>query len=252
MTHFGIDFRRLGLSLFSLPAYWREYRQFKANLPSSEAAKFTWKSYPCLMDRHAQSGSGRGHYFHQDLYVAKRVFECNPKVHVDVGSRIDGFVSHVAVFREIEVFDIRPLESDIPNVKFVQADLMSDLPERYTNYADSLSCLHTIEHFGLGRYGDPIEPNGHLIGLANLSRIVAPGGIFYFSTVIGPPRIEFNAHRVFSIAYLLQNLGDDLTLERVSYIDDDGNFHPNVAIDERLDANFDCRFGCVIFELRKG
>ncbi|RYZ83109.1 MAG: hypothetical protein EOP04_20615, partial [Proteobacteria bacterium] len=47
---------------------------------------------PCLSDRFAQSGDAKGHYFHQDLRVASRIFQNNPLVHADVGSRIDGFV----------------------------------------------------------------------------------------------------------------------------------------------------------------
>jgi hypothetical protein len=64
-------------------------------------------------------------------------------------------------------------------------------------YCDSLSCLHAIEHFGLGRYGDPIDPTGHERGIANMALLLKPGGTFYLSTPIGQERVEFNANRVF-------------------------------------------------------
>ena len=76
-----------------------------------------------------------------------------------MGSRIDGFVAHVAAFREIEVFDIRPLTHKIPGVVFRRVDIL-DLPEALENYCDSLSSLHALEHVGLGRYGDPIDAEG--------------------------------------------------------------------------------------------
>jgi len=69
-------------------------------------------------------------------------------------------VAHVAAFRPIEVFDIRPLHSTVANITFVQADMMQ-LSSELVECTDTLSCLHTIEHFGLGRYGDPIRVNGH-------------------------------------------------------------------------------------------
>ena len=160
------------------------------------------KLSPCLFDRYNQSGSASGHYFHQDLLVARRIFANNPELHVDIGSRIDGFVAHVASYRNIEVFDIRPLQANIPNITFIQKNLLE--PDHgMTNYCDSISCLHAIEHFGLGRYGDPVVYDGYLFALDNITKALRQGGKFYVSTPIGPQRIEFNAHRVFSVSCLL-------------------------------------------------
>ena len=125
--------------------------------------------FPILNEYKEQAGTATGHYFHQDLLVASLIHEVNPKRHIDVGSRIDGFVAHVAAFRTIEVLDFRPLIScGHKQIKFMQADLMS-LGSHLFEITDSLSCLHALEHFGLGRYGDPINPNGHLIGFADSS-----------------------------------------------------------------------------------
>ncbi|KAA3512449.1 hypothetical protein CPJ18_07285 [Agrobacterium rosae] len=102
-----------------------------------------------LEDFSDSAGIVKGHYFHQDLLVAGYIHAANPVRHIDVGSRIDGFVAHVASFREIEVLDVRPLQpTSHKNIVFQQADLMRDAGEEIT---DSLSCLHAIEHFGLGR-----------------------------------------------------------------------------------------------------
>jgi len=157
---------------------------------------------PYLGDRYKEGGSTRNEYFWQDLLVAQRIFLGRPLRHVDVGSRIDGFVAHVASFRSVEVFDIRPVNSDIPGVVFKQADLMSadsvaSLCAGNVGYCDSLSCLHAIEHFGLGRYGDPVNPFGYRQGIENLSQLLRPGGRLYLSTPIGSERVEFNANWVF-------------------------------------------------------
>ena len=80
---------------------------------------------------------------------------------------------------------------------------MSEIPPGLAESTDSLSCLHALEHFGLGRYGDPVDYDGYLKGFDNLYRILKPGGRLYFSVPMGPQRIEFDAHRVFSMAYLL-------------------------------------------------
>jgi len=210
------------------------------------------KNFPCLRDIGEDGGNTSGHYFHQDLLVAQHIYKAQPVKHVDIGSRIDGFVAHVASFREIEVIDIRALSNELPNVKFVQADMMNPIGDRLKNYSDSVSSLHAMEHFGLGRYGDPIDAEGYLKGLNNVYEILQSGGTFYFSVPIGPQRVEFNAHRVFSIRYLLDYFNGKYTLESFSFVDDKGDIHRNVELDDRsIDDNCGCKYGCGIFILKK-
>jgi len=158
---------------------------------------------PCLHDWYEEGGSTTDEYFWQDLHVARKIYLANPKRHADVGSRVDGFVAHIATFREVQVFDIRPLSNLIPGVEFRQADV-THLSEAYFDYCDSLSCLHALEHFGLGRYGDPLDSQGYKEGLANMVKMLRSGGVFYLSVPIGRERVEFNAHRVFDPHELLK------------------------------------------------
>ena len=250
---FGIDPKKTCRAVQALPTYFRNRAKLRHQQKTSKHEFAFGRSYPCLGDRFAESGSTKSVYFQQDLLVARRVFLNNPTKHVDVGSRIDGFVAHVASFRELEVLDIRPLSTGITNVRFAQADMMQPIDANLRNYCDSLSCLHTIEHFGLGRYGDPINYDGYLLGLNNLNQILKPSGTLYFSVPIGPQRIEFDAHRVFSLKYLLELFRDDYQIEQFSYIDDDGLLFENVPLsDSDIENNFGCNYGCCIFEMIKG
>lgn len=230
--------------------YVKDYFRLKKQLEGNSYFKIS-KMFPILRDKHDASGIISGHYFHQDLLVAQKIFKNNPERHIDVGSRTDGFVAHVASFRKIEVIDIRPLDSKINNISFLQADFMKsdEVPLEIT---DSISCLHAIEHFGLGRYNDPIDANGHLKGLDSIYRVLKANGKFYFSTPIGPQRIEFNAHRVFSIRYLLSLFKEKYVVDSFSYVDDKGSLHQNVDLnDSSVENNFNCVYGCGIFELTK-
>ena len=193
----------------------------------------------------------KGAYFPHDLIVARDIYKSKPERHVDIGSRIDGFVAHVAVFREIEVFDIRQQTSRVKNIIFKQAVFMQ-LPPDLTGYCDSISSLNAVEHFGLGRYGDPIDPYGHLKGIENISAMLKPGGVFYFAVPHGKQRIEFNAHRIFDLSYLLKVLDDKYTVESFSYVDDKGDLMENVELqDDKIINNYGCNFGYAIFKLRK-
>lgn len=241
--------RKLYSFLRGVYGYYRDYATLRRSV---DTRIFPFgRPYPVLDEGRSEAGTMRGHYFHQDLVVARRIYENKPIRHIDIGSRIDGFVAHCAVFREIEVFDIREMKSSAANIRFTKADLMNPSPEMRA-ICDSVSSLHAIEHFGLGRYGDPISSEGHLLAIRNIHHILAAGGIFYFSVPIGPQRIEFNAHRVFNITYLLEILNPMFTLERFSYVDDRGDLFSTVSIDDKGAAtNFGCIFGVGIFELRK-
>lgn len=206
-------------------------------------------THPVLIDFTDSAGSASGHYFHQDLLVASFIAKKNPNRHIDVGSRIDGFVAHVASFRTIEVVDVRPLKATgHSNIVFVQADLMNQ--SNAYPAADSVSCLHAIEHFGLGRYNDPIDPNGHNEGFLNLLKMVDINGMLYISFPIGQSNeVHFNANRVFHPLDIFRWTGCNLLkLERFDYVDDAGELHLNINLSE---DNLNVKHGCGIYSLRK-
>jgi len=246
----GIDVFTLRRGLKGLPAVINEYRQFKylSGLSNGFQTRF---NYPCPADRYEEAGTASGHYFHQDLLVARKIFERNPARHMDVGSRIDGFVAHVASFRNIEVLDLRQITKTVENITFHEFDLMSDA-NQFDACCDSLSCLHTLEHIGLGRYGDQIMVDGYVKGFQRLWAILKPGGILYLSVPIGPQRIEFNAHRVFAVHTILDMARAQFELLRFSFVDDIGDLHENVdLIQNTIGHSFNCWYGCGIFEFQK-
>ena len=226
--------------------YVRDFNTFK-RLSGVQSEFPIADNYPCLNDKFDDSGVANGAYFHQDLFVAKQIYTHKPTKHVDIGSRIDGFIAHVAVFRPIEIFDIRKLDSKVENISFIRADLMSD-NFNYIDYCDSISCLHALEHFGLGRYGDDIDPNGHLKGFQKITQMLKKDGMFYFSVPMGIQRIEFNAHRIFSLSYLYKWVTKDFNIISFSFVDDNGDLNENIQLSDEV---IDSRCGCSIFVLQK-
>jgi SAM-dependent methyltransferase len=240
----GFDPRRLK-SLRFFPRYIYQYFEFK------KLGGVVTHKLPILLDYADKAGSAPGHYFHQDLLVASLIHQANPTRHIDIGSRIDGFVAHVASFRKIDVMDVRDLnDTGHSNISFIKANLMDEISAD-DNMADSISCLHAIEHFGLGRYGDPIDPNGYLKGFNNIVRMLKPGGTLYISFPIGESNeVHFNAHRVFHPKDVLAwpTASESLTLERFDYVDDEGLLHQNISLET---TPINTIYGCGIYTLKK-
>ncbi len=245
---FGIDPRKFINASRGLPRYLKAGKCLRSEVPSG----FIWSdSLPILDEWDATNGS-LGAYFFQDQLVARWIYKAAPERHYDVGSRLDGFIGSLSVFREVDAIDLRKQPATVRNVNFHQLDLMEELPPEWTGIADSLSCLHTIEHFGLGRYGDSVDPLGHIKGLDQLKKLVAPGGIIYLSTPVGPQRIVYNAHRVFNISTLREWFADGWVIERSAIIDDECQIHEDVFHHDTAPYGYpDCNLGVGIIAARK-
>jgi SAM-dependent methyltransferase len=196
-------------------------------------------------DRFESAGSARGHYFHQDLWAARIIYERGTRSHVDVGSRLDGFVAHLLPFCRVRYVDVRSLDAEIEGLEFIQGSIL-EMP-----FADcsieSLSCLHVLEHIGLGRYGDEIAPQGYLRAAAELSRVLAGGGQLLIGTPVGRERMCFDAHRVFDPERIVR-LFRTLRLREFSFIDDSGT---QVIQNASWEDARRCNYGCGLFVFEK-
>lgn len=237
-TTYGFDPRRMIAAVRDTPRFLRDLRTFRALSRSVPGLPPLARVLPILDDRRAAAGTAYGHYFLQDLWAARKIYERRPARHVDIGSRIDGFIAHLLVFMAVEVIDIRALPSTVPGLAFVQGDA-TRLTAVEDESIDSLSSLHAIEHFGLGRYGDPLDATASFEAMRTLARVLKPGGRLYFSVPIGRERVEFNAHRVLSPRRVIAEFAG-LDLISFSAVDDDGAFVEHADLDAFQDADFAC------------
>lgn len=136
-------------------------------------------------------------YFWQDVWAAEHIFRDKPAKHYDIGSRIDGFIAHLISFgQKVCLLDIRPLPFPLPGVEFRQCDA-TEMTYIADESIESISALCSLEHFGLGRYGDKIDPEACFKCFANIAHKLKKGGYAYIAVPIGREHLEFNAHRVF-------------------------------------------------------
>lgn len=241
----GVDLWKIFRFTLNLPRYLYDYFRFRM------AYSGRMEMVPCLHDRHEEGGMTKNEYFWQDLIVARKIYAEKPVKHVDIGSRVDGFVAHVASFRDIEVFDVRPIASSVPGIIFRHADLMQ-LSGIFDEYCDSLSCLHALEHFGLGRYGDPLNSKGFQLGLISMARMIKIGGSFYLSVPVGRERVEFNANWIFDPSSIISVASDvGLLLKELTVINQDGLMICDFNNSSELLKLAQCRYSLALFSFIK-
>lgn len=227
-------------SLGAVPRYLAEWKIYNKKAATQQI--FFRDSYPCLADRVAATPFDP-HYFFQAAWLARRLQENKPPIHVDVGSSTM-MINVLSAGVKTVFVDYRPLQVRLSNLSSLAGDIVR-LPFQDGSIT-SLSCLHVLEHVGLGRYGDSIDPEGSLRAAAELQRVLKPGGTFFLSVPVGRERVCFNAHRVFS-SDTIRDFFRELRLKAFSLVNDAGQFNEGV----RLEAAAALEYGCGLFEFVK-
>lgn len=227
-------------SLALLPQYFLEMKRFQGLAQGESVA--LGETYPCLLDRLSRTPFDP-HYLYQGAWLARRLSAMRAPLHVDVGSSVM-MLSVLSAGVPIVFLDYRPLSVKLPGLHCV-GGTGTRLPF-LDNSVASLSCLHVIEHIGLGRYGDPLDPQGSQQAAGELARVLRPGGRLFLSVPVGRERVCFNAHRVFAPS-TIQSFLPGLRLEAFSLVDDDGQFRDRAAVE----AATDLEYGCGLFEFVK-
>ncbi|MFZ2303667.1 MAG: DUF268 domain-containing protein [Minisyncoccia bacterium] len=160
--------------------------------------------FPCLLDNTGTT-SFDPHYTYHPAWAARVIAHTKPKLHIDFSSFLQ-FSTLVSAFVPVHFYDYRPAEIKLDNLETKKGDLTS-MPF-IDNSVESLSCMHVVEHVGLGRYGDPLDADGDLKAIQELKRVLAPKGNLMFVVPIGKPKIQFNAHRIYSYAQIMEYFSD--------------------------------------------
>jgi SAM-dependent methyltransferase len=200
------------LNLFA--QYFKDFKKYREINKNQNFSVSPMDSFPCIYDRTTNTEIDAT-YFYQDCWCAKKVFENRPNHHVDVASKVE-MVGIISQFTPTTFIDIRPIDLKLSGLEFKKGNA-TELPFE-NDSIHSLSSICVIEHIGLGRYGDPVDPDGSEKALAEFKRVLAQGGNLYLTVPIDKEnKIYFNAHRAFSREYILK-LAEPLELIEEKYI----------------------------------
>lgn len=227
--------------------FYDDYARFtELSAKSSRAIRLNWEDRkPCVEDRTADLSFDR-HYIYHTAWAARVLASTKPARHVDISSSLY-FCSIASAFVPLEYYEFRQMPLELDGLKTETADLMR-LPFE-TCSIPSLSCMHVVEHIGLGRYGDEIDPEGDLKAMSELARVLAPGGSLLFVAPVGRPRVEFNAHRVYSPEQI-RGYFDGFELQQFALIPD-GRHQMGLVINPSADFANSQNYACGCFWFRR-
>ena len=217
-----IDLNKFINSLLGLPGYIRDLFKY---MFMSKQWLINSDLFPILDEKTKFTGIDY-HYLYQQLWVFNNVNKLKPKDHYDVSStyQMSGYLAGIT---HAHFIDLRPIKADIDNLELLDGDI-EHLPFK-NNSLESVSCLHVIEHIGLGRYGDTLDIHGPEVACKELGRVVKPGGYLYLSTPIGRERICFNAHHVWN-PFTILGYFKDFDLVEFNMVDDNGKLHKDIKV----------------------
>lgn len=221
------------IGIFYIPRFVRHWYHYRKTANSAKPRLLD--SYPCLTDWTPFTPFDP-HYFFQGAWLARRLKAAEPGLHVDVGSSVLT-IGVLSAHVETVFVDYRPLRAGLGGMTAIAANI-TNLPFATDSLA-SVSCLHVIEHIGLGRYGDPIDPEGSSKAARELQRVLKPGGMLYVSVPVGISRVYFNAHRVFA-PFDVEKMFYPFALTEFTYVDDSGTFCENRSVNDASTNEYAC------------
>lgn len=127
------------------------------------------------------------------LYEALSEYPIKNKDVLIIGSIMPWYESISLSFgcKSCTVVEYRKQSENVPDVTYIQPDELKG--KKY----DCILSISSYEHDGLGRYGDPLNPNGDLESMAEIKNNLIDGGLMYIAVPMGKDEIVWNAHRVY-------------------------------------------------------
>lgn len=226
--------------------FWKDYFLFKKG---NKRFNMSILNILPVLNEKTLNTSFDSHYIYHPAWATRKVLEIknskNIEKHIDFSSTLH-FCTTLSAFLSVEFYDFRPAVLNLSNLKSEHADL-TNLETFTDNSLKSLSCMHVVEHIGLGRYGDPIDPNADIKAINELKRVCDINGDILFVTPVGKEKLMFNAHRIYSFNQIRNLFGEGFELKEFSLVTDEHKFLENVKLDEASNIVENQNYGCGCF-----
>jgi SAM-dependent methyltransferase len=185
-----------GLRLSSRPRFSARFRtRYAAQLAQVRSAG---TGFAVIEEPLDEAGDHPLRYYDAECaFAAQHLAEHAPRTILDVGS-YRMFVSGLVAHMDVTTLDVRDRPPATPREHVITGDAKAlDIAD---GAFDAVTTLGSVEHFGLGRYGDDLDLDGDRKAVREMTRVLRPGGFLILTTTItnGEPVLAFNSHRIYT------------------------------------------------------
>ena len=108
---------------------------------------------------------------------------------------------------------VTTIDYNVPEAKYDNLECKDyfNFFENNKNPYDAIITFSSIEHSGLGRYGDPLDPDGDLKAMNTIHRNLKDNGLVIWGAPVGKDTLVWNAHRIYGevrLPYIFQKFND--------------------------------------------
>lgn len=137
----------------------------------------------------------------QFMFASNALARIAPKEVNDIASHRDWLIG-VGAGIKLHTLDVRDAD-----VRLLSEQVWLGRAEELPWGGESVECLTSlcsIEHFGLGAYGDPFDPQGDYKAISEMIRVLRPGGSLVLTTTVNRSHsfTTFNIHRIYGLEAL--------------------------------------------------
>jgi hypothetical protein len=136
------------------------------------------------------------HYPETDqwLYEALDKYSISKHNTLIIGSE-EPYYEGIAIHKgaKVTLVEYQRITSNHPDISCLTVDEFNTINNSY----DSAISISSVEHSGLGRYGDELDPDGDIKSMALLRERLNHNGLCFLAVPIGKDQILWNAHRVY-------------------------------------------------------
>ena len=155
-----------------------------------------WSKQSVYWDVNAVQARQEKYYRATDtyLYAALERFPIRNRDVLIIGSETPWYECICSQFgARVTTLEYRKIECSLPGIRVLTPSEFEKNPQQF----DAIVSISSIEHAGLGRYGDPLDPNGDVDAMRFCSDVLRPDGLLYLAVPIGPDLIYWNSGRIY-------------------------------------------------------
>lgn len=167
---------------------------YDSTYSSDKPLVYTWE----IVDKYIRKAQeGQNFYYKKTdacLYAALVQYPIEDQTVAVMGSTDPWYEAVVLAYGgKPTTIEYNPIVSKDPRLTVVTNAEFDKKPWQF----EAAFSISSFEHDGLGRYGDPLDPDGDIKTMRKMKSVVAPGGLLFLALPVGHDTVVWNAHRIY-------------------------------------------------------